>query len=178
MNEQGHRHAPGTLTGDTPVRAVSDHRFDTRLAPIWDPLHAFDLFQRLLAQALLIHADEPLWGRTEDDRRLVTPAARIAVLHLLNVQQRAAGAQHVDDNVVSFEDVDTVQRRVSARQVRTVRTDRVSDFQTVFQADVVVVRAVATGGMYRTSTRFQSDVIAQDCRDVEIKERMFEAQQF
>ncbi|MNG20188.1 hypothetical protein D3C76_1424800 [compost metagenome] len=100
------------------------------------------------------------------------------MLHLLNVQQRAAGAQHVDDNVVSFEDVDTVQRRVSARQVRTVRTDRVSDFQTVFQADVVVVRAVATGGMYRTSTRFQSDVIAQDCRDVEIKERMFEAQQF
>ena len=52
-----------------------------RAAPVRDPLHAFDLFQRLLAQALLIHADEPLRGRTEDDWRLVTPAARIAVLH-------------------------------------------------------------------------------------------------
>ncbi len=71
-------------------------------------------FQRLLAQALLIHADEPLRGRTEDDWRLVTPAARIAVLHFFNVQQRAAGAQHVDNNVVRFEDVDAVQRRVGA----------------------------------------------------------------
>lgn len=85
-----------------------------RAAPVRDPLHAFDLFQRLLAQALLIHADEPLRGRTEDDWRLVTPAARIAVLHFFNVQQRAAGAQHVDNNVVRFEDVDAVQRRVGA----------------------------------------------------------------
>src|SRR5690606_36082925 len=117
VNEQGHRHTPGTLTGDTPVRAVSDHGFDTRLAPVRDPLHAFDLFQRLLAQAFLIHADEPLRGRTEDDWRLVTPAARIAVLHLLNVQQGTAGAQHVDYDVVRFKDVDTVQRRVGAWQV-------------------------------------------------------------
>ena len=177
MYEQRHRHAPGTLTGDTPVRTVSHHGFDTRLAPVRDPLHAFDLFQRLLAQAFLIHADEPLRGRTEDDRGLVTPAARIAVLHFFNVQQRAAGAQHVDDDVVRFEDVDTVQRRVGARQIRSVRANRVSDFQTVLQADVVVVRTVATGGMHRTGTRFQRHVVAQDRRNVEVQERVFEAHQ-
>ncbi len=109
MHKQRHRHAPGTLTGDTPVRTVSHHGFNTRLAPVRDPLHAFDLFQGLLAQAFLIHADEPLWGRTEDDRRLVTPAAWVAVLHFLNVQQCAALTQHLHDNVVRFEDVYPVQ---------------------------------------------------------------------
>ncbi|MNC11785.1 hypothetical protein D3C75_594920 [compost metagenome] len=68
MYEQRHWHAPGTLTGDTPVRTVGNHRFDTRLAPVRDPLHAFDFGKGLRAQAFLIHADEPLRGRTEDDR--------------------------------------------------------------------------------------------------------------
>lgn len=93
------------------------------------------------------------------------------------MQQRAAGAQHVDDNVVRFEDVDTVQRRVGARQVRTIRANRVSDFKTVLQADVVVVWTVATGGMYRTGTRFQRHVVAEDRRNVEVQERVFEAHQ-
>ena len=100
------------------------------------------------------------------------------MLHFFNVQQRAAGAQHVDNNVVRFEDVDAVQRRVGARQVRAVRPNRVGDFQTVLQADVVVVRAVATGGMYRTGTRVQRYVVAQNRRNVEVQERVFEAHQF
>ena len=99
------------------------------------------------------------------------------MLHFLNVQQRAAGAKHVNDDVVGFKDVDTVQRRVGARQVRAIRTDRVGDFQTVFQADVVVVRTVAAGGMHRTGTRVQRDVVAQDRRNVEVQERVFEAHQ-
>ncbi|MND64808.1 hypothetical protein D3C80_561550 [compost metagenome] len=82
------------------------------------------------------------------------------MLHLLDVQQRTAGTQHVDDDVVSFEDVDTVQRRVGARQISAVRANRIRDFQTVFQADIVIVRTVATSSMNRTGTRFQRDVIA------------------
>ena len=88
MHEQRHRYAPGALTGDTPVRTVGDHRFDTRLAPVRDPLHAFDFGKRLFAQTFLIHAHEPLRRGAEDDRRFVTPAARVAVLHFFNVQQR------------------------------------------------------------------------------------------
>ena len=99
------------------------------------------------------------------------------MLHFLNVQQRAAGAQHIHDDVVGFKDVDTVQSRISTRQVRAVRANRVSDFQTVLQADVVVVRTMATGGMHRTGTGFQRDVIAQDCRDIEVEERVLEAHQ-
>lgn len=83
------------------------------------------------------------------------------MLHFLNVQQRAAGAQHIHDDVVGFKDVDTVQSRISTVQVRAVRPHRVSDFQTVLQADVVVVRAVTTGGVYRTGTGFQRNVVAQ-----------------
>ena len=177
VHEQRHRHAPGTLTGDTPVRAVSDHRFDTRLAPVRDPLHAFDLFQRLRAQAFLIHAHEPLRGGAEDDRRFVAPAARIAVLHFFHVQQRAAVTQHLNDDVVGFEDVDAIQRRIGTRQVSTVRANRVGDFQTVFLADGVVVRTVAAGGMHRTGTRVQRHVVAKDRRHVEIEERMLKAHQ-
>ena len=178
VHEQRHRHAPGTLTGDTPVRAVSDHRFDTRLAPVRDPLHAFDLFQRLRAQTFLIHAHEPLRGGAEDDRRLVAPAARIAVLHFFHMQQRAALTQHLNDDIVGFEDVDTVQGRIGAWQISSVRANRVSDFQTVFLADRVVVRTVAAGGMHRAGTGIQRHVVAKDRRHVEIQERMLETHQF
>ena len=100
------------------------------------------------------------------------------MLHFLNVQQRTAFAQHFDDDVVGFKDVNTVQRRIGPRQVGTVRADRVGNFQAVFLADGVVVRTVAAGGMDRTGTRIQSDVIAEDGRYVEVEERMLKAHQF
>ncbi len=109
MHEQRHRHAPGALTGDTPVRAIRYHRFDTRLAPVRDPLHAFDFLQRLRTQAFLIHAYEPLRRGAEDDRRFVTPAVRIAVQQFFNVQQRAFLTQQVDDQIVSFEYLNAIQ---------------------------------------------------------------------
>ena len=53
--------------------------------------------QRRVAQAVLLHADEPLRRGAEDDRRLVPPAVRIAVAQRLVVQQRAARLEHLDD---------------------------------------------------------------------------------
>ncbi|MFQ7389938.1 MAG: hypothetical protein ACLRP3_21190 [Escherichia sp.] len=43
----------------------------------------------------------------------MTPAARIAVLHFLNVQQCAFFLQQRNDNIVRFEDVNAIQSRVS-----------------------------------------------------------------
>ena len=100
------------------------------------------------------------------------------MLHLLNVQQRAFFAQQRNDFVVGFKDVHTVQIRIGTRQVCAVRANRVSDFQTVFLADDVVIRTVTASGMDRTGTRVQRNVIAKDSRHVKAHKRMGKAQQF
>jgi hypothetical protein len=79
MREQRQRHAPAALARDAPVGTAGDHAGDALLAPVGHPVHLADLAQRGLAQAGLLHADEPLRRGAEDHRRLVAPAVRIAV---------------------------------------------------------------------------------------------------
>src|SRR3954462_13803623 len=74
LREQRERHTPDALARDTPVGTVGDHIADTALAPRRHPFHLADLAQGAFAQASLLHADEPLCSRAEDDRRLVAPA--------------------------------------------------------------------------------------------------------
>ena len=99
------------------------------------------------------------------------------MLHFLNVQQRAFFLQQRNDDVVRFEDVHAIQRRISARQISAVRANRVSGFQAVFLTDHIVVRAVARRGVNGTGTGIQGNVIAEDCRNVEAHKRMGKAQQ-
>ena len=100
------------------------------------------------------------------------------MLHFLNVQQRAFFGQQRNHNIVRFKDVHTVQCRISTRQISAVRTYRVSNFQTVFLADDIVIRTMAWRGMYRARTGIQRHVIAEDRRNVEAHKRMGKAQQF
>src|SRR6185437_12294259 len=58
---------------------ILDHSSDTLLAPGRRPPHPLDVAQRVRAQILLIHADEPLRRGAEDQRTLVSPAVRVAV---------------------------------------------------------------------------------------------------
>ena len=111
MREQRERHAPHALARDTPVGTIGDHVADAALAPRGHPFHFADLAQRAFAQASLLHADEPLRSRAEDDRRLVAPAMRIAVLESFFVQQRAALLQDCDHVFVRFEDVLAFEQR-------------------------------------------------------------------
>ena len=97
VHEQRDRHAPGALARDAPVRPVLDHAGDALLAPGRRPLHFLDVAQRVRAQALLVHADEPLRRGAEDHRRLVAPAMRIAVLDTARDAQPAARLQLLDD---------------------------------------------------------------------------------
>ncbi len=177
VHKQRHRHAPCTLTRDTPVRTVGDHRLNARLAPVWNPLHRTYLFQRLRAQAFLIHADKPLRRGTEDDWRFVAPAVWIAVMQFFNVQQCAFLTQQLNDHVVGLKDVNAIQTRPGARQECAIRANRVSGFNAIFLADHIVIRAVAWRGMYRTGTGIQRYVFAQHHRRVVIQERMLERHQ-
>ena len=126
MREQRERHAPDALARDTPVGTIGDHVADAALAPRGHPFHLADLAQRGLAQACLLHADEPLRRRAEDHRRLVTPAMRIAVLAAF---PRAAGAallQHRDDVLVRIEHALAFEQR-RARDEAPIAADRIVD---------------------------------------------------
>src|SRR5579862_4265407 len=98
-----HRHAPVALARDAPVGPGRDHVADPLPSPGGDPAHALDLGERALAEVAALHADEPLLGRAEDDRVLAPPAVRVAVRHRLRGEQRATGAQVIDDWRVGLE---------------------------------------------------------------------------
>ena len=55
MDEEGDRHTPGPLPGDTPVGPIFDHPFDACLAPIGGPADLLDLGHRFIAQLCLVH---------------------------------------------------------------------------------------------------------------------------
>ena len=91
-------HAPDALAADAPVGPVLDHRVDAFLTPLRVPLHLFDFGQGLFAQAVLLHADEPLRRGAGDDRflarlavraRVVPPAVGVVVLEVGHGQQVA-----------------------------------------------------------------------------------------
>src|SRR6202035_3165532 len=90
-------HAPGALSGNAPVGTVFKHAGDALLAPGWGPRDLFDIAQRMRAQLLGIHADEPLRGRAEDERALVAPAMRIAVLVGRMLEEPGALLEHRDN---------------------------------------------------------------------------------
>jgi hypothetical protein len=102
VHEQRQRHAPGALARNAPVRAVGDHAGDALLAPGRRPVDLGDITQRMFAQSLLIHADEPLRRRAEHDRGVMPPAMRVAVDVGLIVDQRAVGAHGLDDELAAL----------------------------------------------------------------------------
>ena len=85
MDEYRDRHTPGTLPGNTPVRAFRDHAPDTLFPPGGRELYLVDLTQCVFPQSHGIHAEKPLWGGPENDRRLVAPAMGITMLQFVHV---------------------------------------------------------------------------------------------
>ena len=189
MHEQRDRHAPGALAADAPVRAAFHHAGDARLAPGRVPLHVLDGGQRIAAQVGLLHRDEPLRRGAEHHRRAMTPAMRIAVLQLEEGKQGTAFAQHLDDGVVGFPDMQAGQDQFACRrrgrQVHTASVDRIHlrggvflD-QAVFLADHEVFLAMARRGVHGTGTVFGGDVVTQDHRDLAVGvERMVQHHTF
>src|SRR5262249_35901086 len=74
------RNAPCALARDAPVRTRGDHVRDALLTPGRHPLDTFDRIERLLAEVVAFHADEPLLGGTEDGRVVTAPAVWIAMV--------------------------------------------------------------------------------------------------
>ena len=98
---------------------------DALLAPRRKPVDVVvDRFQRGFAQALLLHADEPLRRRAEHDRRLVAPAMRIAVRDLRAASSTPRSRSRSTMTVVRLPDVLAAEDRVVG-QIHAVAADRI-----------------------------------------------------
>ena len=124
------------------------------------------LIERLAAQIGLVHRNEPLVGCTENDRVLAAPAMRIAVVDLLLGNERTALAQKLDDVRISLIGVHAGEGAARSQAVTCVEVaiviNRHDDRQVAAHARVIVVHAMARGGMNAPGTIFKRNVIGSD----------------
>ena len=161
VQEQGNRHAPAALAGDAPIGTILNHAVNTRLPPVRNPGHLFDFVERPGAQASLVHTDKPLRRGAENNRRLVAPAVRVAVLQRLFMQQRTALLQHFNHMRISLEHM-LAGKQLCVRQKLAITADRVVDFEFVATADHIVVLPVTGGGVHTAGAGFGRDMLAKN----------------
>ena len=175
VHEHRKRHAPGTLARDAPVRASLDHAGDALLAPVWQPAHLADSCERIAPQPCFFHAQEPLRRRTEDHRRLMAPAMRIAVHIGFVMDQPACVSQRVDDRCIGIEHRLSFEQRRAGHE-SSVGSDRIVDRQAVLAAHLVIVGAVARGRVHGSGAGLERHVSAQDHGYFAFVERMLQPQ--
>ena len=125
-------------------------------------MHVFvDRFQRLRAQIVLVHGNEPLIGRAEDDRLMATPAMRIAMDDIDMSNENSLLAQPFDDARVSLIHIKTRKRTCFVGE-HAIIVDRHEDRKIELKADQVVVLAMTRSRMDRAGTRVERDMIAID----------------
>src|SRR5690554_4762464 len=171
MYKQRDRHAPGALTGDTPVRALLKHGFNTVLAPTRNPADALDGFQGIGAQVELVHADEPLGGGPVDQRGLGAPAMRVAVAEFLGAYQLAFPLQGGAYRLVGLVHVHT-GKLASGFGVGAVGFYQVDGANAVGFAHFKVFHTVVWRGVDGASTGVQGDVVAQQHRHLLVVHRV------
>ena len=79
MNEYRDRNTPSPLAGDTPIRAVLDHRVKTVFPLLWVEHRLIDRVEGLFPKLVGVHGDEPLRRIPENKRRFRTPGMWILV---------------------------------------------------------------------------------------------------
>ena len=131
---------------------------------------------RLTGLGRYIHTDKPLRGGAEDDRSLVPPAMRIAVLQLHFGQQATVVTQAGEHLRIGIPDTEPGQRfrwqRQRLLQKATIIAHRVFNRQPIFFANVEVIHAVRRGSVYQTRTRIGSHMFATNDRHILAVERM------
>ena len=159
-------HAPVALARDAPVGTLLNHGADTVGGVRGIPLHVvLDLIAGSLAQAGLVHGDEPLIGGAEQHRVLAAPAMGIAVGDLLLHHQGAALAQKLDDVRVGLVGVHAGERAAGAKLLADVELavviDGHADLHALLDANVIVVGTVTGRVVDDTGTVVDANVISK-----------------
>ena len=144
------------------------------------PFHFLDRFERVLAQVVAVHADEPLFGGAEDGGVVAAPAMRIAVLDLAHRQQRAGALQDFDDDRVAFPDglaeqfFGQLAWRAFGLEEAAGAVDGAIHRESVLDADHVVFLTVAGSGVHCAGALFERYVLAQHADGIAFEKRMTE----
>ena len=169
MKKEWNRHAPVALAGDTPIRAVSNHAVQTRLAPSRRKRRRFNAFKSTFTQgfavfAFDIHAHKPLRRGTVDDRRFVAPAVHVAMFDRDMRHQRTHFAQFFDDMGVGFPNHLAAKERqvVNVNAIALHRVEHVVKLHAMLTTGDKVIHAIRGGGVNDTSaTHLRLDVLCQ-----------------
>ena len=166
LHEHGDRHAPGALAADAPVRTGGDHAADAVAALVGHEIGVGDGLERLGADVLRpVHADEPLRGGAEDQRRLAAPGMRVGMRKLATGEQAAGLDQRGTDRVGRLVDVDAGEMRHPGVE-SAVLAHRFGHFQALFAAEVEILLAVARGDVDEAGAGLGGDVVGQEHRHV------------
>ena len=77
----------------------------------------FDLFEGLLSEAAPFHGDEPLGGGPEDNRLLASPAMRIRMPDLVDLEKGVFLFQQLDYSFVGLEHKLPLEFRLQGREL-------------------------------------------------------------
>ena len=164
------RHTPGTLTGNAPVAAVTNHALDALFAPCRNPLDIFDCFDCLILKT--VYRAEPLFSCTVNDWLMATPAVRILVDDLLGCQHCADFGQLCSDCTVCLIGVHALEFAcLFGLTTLIVNTYQDADV-IVILADLKVLDTIARCSVYASGTAFQCNMIAYDYRRKAVIQRM------
>ncbi len=139
-----------------------------------------DGFERVLAEVVAVHADEPLLGGAEDGGVMAAPAVGIAVLDLARGQKRAFALQDVDDDGVAVphrlaqEFFGQLAGRAFGLEEAAGAVDWAIHWQPVLDADHVVFLAVSGSGVHCAGTLLKRYVLAKESHRIALQEGMTE----
>ena len=154
------RHAPCSLTGNTPVTSVVYHSLDTLFAPFRYPLNLADVFDSIILKAL--YGAEPLFSCSEKDRILTSPAVRILVDDLFECEKCAALFKILSNDLVGICCRKTcIFACLSSLDTLCVNRNDNADLG-IFLAYFKVINTEARSCMNTACTAFKRNVIAND----------------
>jgi hypothetical protein len=177
-------HAPHPLTRDAPIGAAAHHAGHALLAPTGDPLHCLDGLERLAAQVVPRHADEPLLGGAEDGRLVAAPAVRVAVVQPGLGQQGAALPQNPHHHGIRFPHrlADDLLWQNARRPFRVEeaagRVDGAVCGDSVEPGNGIVFLTVSRGSVDHARTLLQGHKLGEDALRITFQERMSEDETF
>ena len=171
--EECDRHTPASLSGDTPVGSALDHRLKSVLRRSGVEVDIFDSIECRLSESLLgtlrgiVDRDEPLVGRSVDQRFLRSPAVWIGVDERTDLQE--AFPQKLEDLLIDFEDMhpDKFFRIWQQAQpydrliVKPLLIDRHHHFQPILEPYFVVIFTMSGRGMDTPCTAIHQNVVSE-----------------
>ena len=169
--EDRDRNAPGSLTRDTPVTSVLDHADNSVLAPIRDPMYRTDSLNSFILK--LINRAEPLFGSSEEDGVLTSPAMGILMHNVLTCKERTGVLHMLKNSLICFIGGHSCKHACIGSHITLVvnrNDDR--DLGIVINANLKVFKTVSGSGMNDTGTAFKGYVVAADYKRITVDEGM------